>query len=98
MSRTSLLQFLLPLAFLISATDKAAAQPITYSAIIQAADSSSQVKGLFMGLIDHLPNADVMHDRNSDTLTIVTETPITFEELYAIVLAAGFELISLGSN
>ncbi len=98
MTRTILLQLLLPIAFLITSPDQAKAQPITYSAVIQAIDGTSRVKALFTRLIDHMPNADVMHDQASETLVIVTDTPITFEELEALTLTAGFYLISLESN
>ena len=74
------------------------AQAVTYTAIVQEMETWSSPKALFSTVADNYPDAEMEHDAGSQTFTIQTALPISFDTFEAITVPAGYYLISLKSD
>ena len=77
------------------ANGDACAQAANYTAIVQAMETWSSPKALFSSVADRYPDAEMVHDAASQTFTIQTALPLSFDSLEAMTIPAGYYLISL---
>ncbi len=98
MNRTyQLYRTFLMIAFLLSAV-MAMAQSESYTAVVEKVELDSSPKALFTAVADLVSDAEMTHDAISGILEIRTNILITGQELEAVVVPAGYYLLSFQQN